>query len=105
MLFRLRIFLNFIFRDHWFERRAGFFYSHFLLTKDYSGISLGIFFYDGKTEAFFYVIEDYIKEDRTFLYQNLDYKNYHTKKSDTFFLFYLFFIFFRLFNHFYITYN
>ena len=100
MLFRIRLIVTFIFKDYWFERQGGFFYSHFLLAKDNTGLNLKIYFYDGKTEAFFFKIEDYIREDRDYLFANDD---YHERKSNNFFVFYTYFIFFRLFNSFFIT--
>lgn len=103
MLFRLRLFLHFIFKQRWFEGKGGFFYSHFLLTKDYNSLALRVFFYDGKTEQFFHRIEDYVRDDRMHFLVNSNPGNWHERKTETFFTFYIFFIFFRLFHEFYIV--
>ena len=101
MLFRLRLLLPFIFHQFWFERKGAFFCSHFEFTKDYNGLLLKVFFYDGRTEDFFHEIGNYIREDKRDHFQNLTHLNWHERKSRTFFIFYVFFVFFRLFHPFY----
>lgn len=100
MLFRLRLLLPFIFHRYWFERKGAFLCSHFIFTKDYNGLLLKIFFYDGRTEDFYHQIANYIREDRIDHFRNITPKTWHQRKSRTFFLFYVFFVFFRLFHYF-----
>lgn len=103
MLFRLRLLLPLIFHQYWFERKGAFFCSHFEFTKDYNGLLLKLFFYDGRTEDFFHDIANYIREDKRDHFQNLTPQNWHQRKSRSFFIFYVFFVFFRLFHPFYPT--
>jgi len=99
----MRMFLHMLFKGQWFEKDGGFFYSHFLLTKDYNSLLLRVYFYDGKTETFFYTLADYVREDKNYLFQTLNYKNWNERKSEAFFSFYVFFIFFKLFHQFFLV--